>query len=422
MGWRAAVAVALVAMGLAAPGPPAALARSALDAPVPPVQRARSQPGDDRLASVQAVLDARVAALGSGDRGAWLDTVDPGAPVAFREAQARIFDGLRSLPIERYGLEGRLQDTGDLSAGLQARYGAPVFLPETRQRLRLRGYDDRDAVDSLWLTFVQRQGRWYIAGDEDLSALGLDTFRGLWDFGPVEATAGDRLLTLYHPARAERARALASITEEALAVLADRWDQPWSGRVVLILPGSTDELEKLLQSTIDLDKFVAFVSYGAVRDAGWEATAPRVYIQDARLSGYGRAYQVETLVHELVHAAGVPLAGPHIPAWVHEGVAEWIAAGRPAREPRPKGSDGRLPRDFEFTTGAQPGILRAYRESRSATSYLAGRWGRGAPGALFGAAGEPKVAAGSVDFHVDAALRRAAGIGLAQLESGWAGR
>lgn len=404
MGHRAAVALALLALSLAA---------------LAPEGRAATP---DRLAAVQAVLDARVAALGSGDRAQWLATVDPQAPEQFRQAQARSFDGLRSLPLERYGLQARLDDTGDLSTGLDRRYGAPVFLPETRQRMRLRGYDDRDAVDSLWLTFVQRDGRWYVAGDEDLSALGLDTFRGPWDFGPVETMPTDHLLTLYHPAQAERARALAGIAEEALGVIGERWDLPWSERIPLILPASTDELEKLLQSTLDLDKFVAFVAYGAVRDAGWEVTAPRIYIQDANLSRYGRAYQVETLVHELVHAAGAPVAGPHIPAWVHEGVADWIATGRPVRERKPKGGDGRLPRDFEFTTGPQPGILRAYRESRSAISFLAARSGTAAPTALFRAAGEPKVVPGNVDFQVDAALRRTAGLGLGDLETGWAAR
>ena len=34
----------------------------------------------------------------------------------------------------------------------------------------------------------------------------------------------------------------------------------------------------LLQSTFDLNNFVAFVYYGTVRDDGYTVTAPRVYI------------------------------------------------------------------------------------------------------------------------------------------------
>ena len=372
--------------------------------------------------TVQAVLDARVAALAAGDRDGWLATVDPDASKPFRDAQGRLFDGLRSVPIESYRLEARTEDTGDLAGDLGLKYGGPVQLPETRQRLRLRGFDDRDAVDSLWLTFVQRDGQWFVAGDEDLAAVGLDTARGMWDFAPVEVLATEHLLTIFHPAQRDRARALSAIAEEAIGVLRSRWDQPWPERIPMILPADTDELERLLQSTIDLDKFLAFVSYGSVRDEGWEATAPRIYIQDQNLSKYDRPFQVETLVHELAHAAGAPLAGPFVSNWVHEGVADWIATGRSTRERKPSGSDGRLPRDFEFSTGSQPDILESYKESRSAVSYLASRSGAGAPTAFFRELGSVRVAPGSTDHQVDAALRRAAGLGLGDLEGGWGRR
>ncbi|HVF32275.1 MAG TPA: hypothetical protein VM933_04475 [Acidimicrobiales bacterium] len=370
------------------------------------------------------MLDAREEALRAGDRQAWLATVDPEAPSAFRDAQGRLFDGLRSIPIESFSLQVRTEDTGDLGGGLSARYGgAKVQLPETRQRLRLRGFDALDAVDSLWLTFVERAGGWYVGGDEDLAPLGLDTARGPWDYAPIEVRETAHLLTIFHPGQRERAVALSAIAEEAIGVLESRWDQPWPERIPLILPADTEELEKLLQSTIDLDKFLAFVSYGAVRDEGWTATAPRIYIQDENLGGYSRDFQVETLVHELAHAAGAPLAGPFVPAWVHEGIADWVATGRSTRERKPSGSDGVLPRDHEFSTGPQSKIIEAYRESRSATSHLASRAGLAGPTALLRELGAVRAAPGNTDHHVDAALRRAAaGIGLADLERGWAGR
>ena len=52
---------------------------------------------DDPLAVVQKVLDVRVDALRRGDENAFLATVDPLAPDAFRRAQAQSFEGLRSL-------------------------------------------------------------------------------------------------------------------------------------------------------------------------------------------------------------------------------------------------------------------------------------------------------------------------------------
>jgi hypothetical protein len=129
---------------------------------------------------------------------------------------------------------------------------------------------------------------------------------------------------------------------------------------------------------------------------------------------------VETLVHELVHFATAPLAGPFIPSWVHEGLADWVATGRRTDERRPAGGDGHLPRDYELVTGSSVSIIRAYGESRSAMSLLAARTGPAAPADFFAGLGAMRVAPGSVDHNADAALRAATGLGLAEFEKAWA--
>jgi hypothetical protein len=347
--------------------------------------------------------------------------VDPAAPAAFRLAQASSFEGLRSLPLASFSLTARLDDTGDLGAGLSPRYGgAPTFLPETRLRMRFVDYDDRDDVESLFLTFVQRGDRWYVGGDADLAPLGIDSFRGLWDQGPVEVQRTAHFLVLSHPPDAGRARNLAAVAEEAIGTLDERWAEPWSHRVPLILPASIDELTTILQATFDLDNFVAFVAYASVRDRDWEVTAPRIYIQDRNLSRYSRAEQVRTLTHELSHVAVAPLAGPWIPSWVHEGVAEWVALGRRVDERRPDGSDAKLPLDFEFTVGGREAINLSYAESRSMMSFLAARWGPGAPVDLVRALGAEKVAPGNEELRVDRVLTRISGLNTVQLEKEWA--
>lgn len=401
----------------------AAMATGGTGVPPAGAQPARPPGGVDPLPAVQALLADRAAALGAGDRARWLATVDPLAPPSFRDAQGRSFDGLRSIPLDRYGLLARTDDTGDLAAGagLSARYGgAPTFLPETRQVLRFAGFDDRDAVDVMWWTYVQRDGRWYVGGDRDLADLGLESTQSLWDLGPVVTRSSEHFLVLHHPEQAARADALAVMAEEAHAAFAGRWDKPWSGRIPMILPASVAELETMLQSTIDLTKFVAFVAYGIVRDQSFEATAPRIYIQDANLSRASRKFQVETLAHELSHAAAVPLLGPQIPIWVHEGLADWIGTGRSTKESKPRGVPVTLPRDEQFSTGSQRAIGAAYTASRTAMSRLARDHGLGAPTALFAAVGEQRVAAGSPDFHVDSAIRRLFGLSIEEFQSKWA--
>ncbi|MEO7443595.1 MAG: hypothetical protein ABIW46_08700 [Acidimicrobiales bacterium] len=389
-----------------------------------PAAAGPAAPADDTLAAVQAVLDVRTGAVRAKDRAAFLATVDPEASAAFVQAQARQFDGLAALPLASFELRAHIDDSGDLANAAAGRYGkARVFLPETRQRYRFEGYDATDAVDYLWLSFVERDGAWFVGGDEDLSALGLDTDRSLWDLGPVRIDGVAHFLVLSDPADAARATALAALAEQAAARMSEVWDQPWPGRVPLVLPPSVEALERLLQSTVDLDKFVAFASYGLLEDEGpdgYSASSPRIFVQDERLARTSPASQVETLVHELVHAAAAPLAGPFIPLWVHEGVADWAATGRPAAVAAPSGSDGRLPRPYELTTGSAMSIQRSYKESRSAISFLAERSGPGAPSALFRELGKVRTEPGSVDHHLDAALRRVTGLGLVEFEQAWA--
>jgi hypothetical protein len=419
-----ALGAALASVSLGVPTVPSAAGPApAATSALPAADRSATPAVPAALAEVQQVLDERVDAVRRGDRDAFLATVDPAAPPAFRLAQATSFEGLLSLPLEVYSLTARVDDTGDLGRGLRARYGGEAtFLPETRMRMRFRDYDDRDDVQSLYLTFVKRAGRWFVANDADLVSVGLESFHGLWDQGPVEVQRTPHFLVLSHPADAPRAANLAAIAEEAIGLLDERWDQPWSHRVPLILPSSVDELARILQATFDLDNFVAFVSYGAIRDESWEPSAPRIYIQDRNLGRYRRDYQVRTLTHELNHVAVAALAGPLIPSWLHEGVADWLALGRATDERKPGGSDGRLPRDFEFTVGGSESINRSYAESRSFISFLASRAGLGAPGEIVRALGAERLAPGSEEYRVDQVLAKVAGAVTADLEKEWAAR
>jgi hypothetical protein len=55
-------------------------------------------------------------------------------------------------------------------------------------------------------------------------------------------------------------------------------------------------------------------------------------------------------------------------------------------------------------------------------SYLAGRWGLGAPVELLRTLGAEKVASGSEEVRVDQVLTRITGLTTAQLEKEWASR
>ena len=376
---------------------------------------------DGREAAVRRVLDQREEAIRTGDRDRFMDTVDPAADREFRDRQAALFDGLRSVPLASFELVLRTDEIADLSAGLEDRYAADdVFLPPVEARYRIDGADRADALDGFFYTFLLRDGRWRIVSDTDVEDLGLPSSRNLWDFGPVDRVKSAHFTMLFDPADRSRAEALVSMAEDAYERLAEGFDRPLPDQVVVVLPHTLDQLREMLQATFDLSNFVAFATAAVDRDRGWESTAPRVYVQDINLSRNARSFQLETFHHELIHVAAFSLAGPFVPAWVHEGVADWMATGRGRSQPV-SGSDERLPDDFEFITGGAELIVRAYQESTSAMAFLAEEKGKTAPLDVLVAAGRPRVAPGTADHHVDQALQQVYGEGLAGFEDDWGG-
>ena len=375
-----------------------------------------------REVAVKQVLLNRSDALKRGDRAAFLDTVDQAASEEFKVRQGHMFDGLRSLPLASYELELRTDEVPDLGAGLAGRYpGAEaVFLPPVEAHYRLTGIDTVDAVDGYYDTFVLRDGRWRIVSDRDLEDVGLPSARNLWDYGPVQQQRTAHFTILHDPADRKRAETIGILCEQAFSRLQETFGRPVPEQIVVVLPHSLDQLREILQATFDLSNFVAFASASVDRDADWQSTAPRVYVQDANLSQSRRDYQLQTFHHEFTHVAAFPLAGPFVPSWIHEGLADWMAMGR--RPPSAvDGTDGLLPHDWEFTTGGGDAIVRAYDESTSALAFLAARKGKGAPLDLLVRVGEQRVAPGTSRYRVDQGLRAVYGAGLDQFQKDWNG-
>ncbi|HUR76712.1 MAG TPA: hypothetical protein VMZ22_02115 [Acidimicrobiales bacterium] len=402
---------ALVALGvwlLAALTPGAATAKEAKGLP---------------LQAMRAVLTARAEAQQAKDRDAYARTIDPSAPAAFRDAQMRSFDNFVALPVDKieYSIDA---DEPDLTRGVvrTAYPGAEqVALATTTRSLRF-AYDSRTSLDAMFWTFVKRNGAWFVGGDDDVADLGLETTVSMWDTAPVVVEQSTHFQMIVHAAHRARALELVGLAEQALAKLNAGWTLPWSGKLVGFLPMSTAELADLIQASVDVTKFVAFVGYGYEPDS-LRTTVPRLYVQDANLGLYAPAGQVETLLHELTHAAGSDYAGSYIPTWLHEGLADWVSGGTSKRYPRASGAGTTAPRDDEFGAGTQGEIVRAYRDAASLIAALSRIAGPQAPFSFFQTLGAYTVRAGNTPYAVDEALRTLGIADLATLERDWvAGR
>jgi hypothetical protein len=156
----------------------------AADEPAPgkPPQRSEAPAGMDeslRDAALELV-EARETALRSGDRAAFLDTVDPDE-LGFSATQARWFDNLALLPVGDVSYE-----LGDESAMTQVSGDGDLQLP-VDFTMRLRGFDRRPVTQRMVWTFVRSGDRALLANDRNLQ---IDAKTGWtpapWDLAHVD--------------------------------------------------------------------------------------------------------------------------------------------------------------------------------------------------------------------------------------------
>jgi hypothetical protein len=375
---------------------------------------------------VQDLLDAVAEAFLDGDPEALRPLLaDPDDRFGTRWL-ARA-EHMRALPLASYEL---VLGTGlpDLAtADVRSRLGPGTQVRHVREEFVLDGYDVRGpATEDLFLTLVPRGDRWVVAGDEDAEPLGLLSADHLWDQGPVTTTASARILAIHHPGQDGVATLLAE-AEAALDEASDRWPLDWPRRVPLIVPRDQDELAALLHVSFDLSSFIAFATATATGELGsYELTGTRVVLNTPRFLSRPSETRQRILVHELVHVATRPSAGPVTPSWLEEGVAQAMGERRSTTGTGlldrlvTSGFDGALPTDGQFTVGGQERIFLSYQLAWSFVDHLVREHGADTVAAFYAELGRGSVGRpGTEPWHVDRAARAVFGAELAELRAAW---
>jgi hypothetical protein len=399
----------------------------------------RTQPGGEigpapqptvltgKLAEIQGLLEQRADAVLQGDRAGFLAALDREADPDFAERQRRLFDGFQRLPLLDYRLDVSLDVFGELTASeVRRRYGdaAQPTVLHVEERYRLRGYDAQSALEDLFLTFVRRPEGWRVASDSELDDLTLYSGRLLWEFGPIVTRESERFLYVSHPDLAGAADTILPAAERALDRVADVWPLDFPRKVVILAPSKSEELVRIIQAQFDVDVFVAFAYSGLDRHREWDLVGHRIILHWDNFSAQSDAVQQSILTHELLHIATRELSGPFVPAFVDEGVAEWVTTDAStlllAIRVGVGTFDRRLPQDHEFITGDNDDIVNSYQESYSFIRYADDRFGPRAVADFYRRLGRPRVAPGTWRYHVDRAMRGAFGLGFGQLQRRWA--
>jgi hypothetical protein len=358
----------------------------------------------------RAVLAARGRAVLSGDRAAFLGTVDPAAG-AFRAAQARVFTNLRRLPFAEF--DYRVAGTGAFPVA-----GPGEVAVAARLEYELRGYDRAPVTADAYLTMVRRAGHWYLASQTGGEPVGKHTAVQPWDTGTLTVVTGARSLVL-GAGGAAALRGYAALADRAVPVVAGVWPGGWARRAIVEVPGGEAGMAALLGAPATAYQGIAAVTTAEVRGGG-SAPADRVIVNPqafAELSAFGRRV---VLTHELTHVATRTATTSRTPLWLSEGFADWVAyrgSGRTARQIAPElradvvagKTPAALPSAADFAPGAG-GIAQAYEGAWLACRMIADGWGDARLIALYRAAGRQGAAA---------AVRGTLGMGEAEFTARW---
>jgi hypothetical protein len=378
-----------------------------------------------RQSALAALLVRRASALQTRDRAAFLAGVDPGTP--FRARQARVFDALADVPLSGVSYDLDPARALELPAAAAERYGDPTWAAAVRFRYALDGYDDAPTAQEHYLTFVQRGSRWYLASDTDFESAGQSTARGLWDFGPVVALRTTRVLVLGHPTSVTLMRRILTAADAAVPRVTAVWPH-WSGRVVVLVPDSTDQLRRMVAHTGDLSRIAAVASADVGVDGGPPA-GERIAVNPGpfrSLSGFGRGV---VLRHEIAHVATRDVTSGATPYWLAEGFADYVgyrgsgttirdAARELAAEVAAGKVPKRLPTEADFA-GDNRRLAQAYEMSWLACRLLAARLGQAGLVAFYR---EVSTTPGDPDAAFDAALRARLDMGTAEFVAAWQAR
>jgi hypothetical protein len=371
-------------------------------------------------AEIGRLLARRAKAIVSGDRAAFLGTVDRRRATYYR-AQARVFQWMRTVPFSAFAY--RVSDPDNLAGErVRRRYAPdPVYLPQVEARYRFRGQDARPMLSGVSYTFVRARVGWRIAGQGDARSAHDDV--EIWDAGPVRTLRTARTLVVHHPGSEGLARRVLEAAETAYQQVAATWPRRWEQKAVVLVPRDEAEAERMVGAH-DLRRVAALARSSIEPGPAQRILGSRIVVNSDNAAGYDDLNLQIVITHEMTHIA-TRLLGRGPPLLLVEGFAEYTAL-RPLPYPladtrralavkvRAGRFDGTLPTEASLRGHDAP---VAYDEASSFCLWVAETFGEERLRVLYEAfAGSRKPSAATLDRR----FRRVLGLSKATAQSRWA--
>ncbi|MDG3011952.1 hypothetical protein G4X40_17560 [Rhodococcus sp. D2-41] len=382
-----------------------------------------------RRQGVQALLDRWADAMRRDDETTLRSLVDPHAAPGFLGEQLTVARNLRGVPLGAWRYTIGAGPEVPVPAAVADRLDATdVWAPPVELNFVIAGADATPAGKPVGLIVARHEDTWLLVSDDEMAPYGRRTWQGPWNFGPVvartvpgpgEATS----VVLGHPEQSAEIDALAADLPSSVAAVTAFWGGDWPRRAVVIATGSDAELTALAGAARSGTDVAAVTVSDSVAAAGGPVTGLRVVFGPAGSDRLTPLTRRIVLTHELTHVATRSVTATGAPLWIVEGTADYVGyrdSGLSTADSAPlvaalvaeKGPPNALPTDADF---AGPDAELAYELARTATGYVAARYGPGRLRTLYLAlAGAPADAT-----TLDGRLRAVLGVGTAQFIAGW---
>lgn len=372
---------------------------------------------------IQRLLEDRSHAYASGDRGLLEGTLGG----ELRGSELAAFDAATGLRFATYRTRVSTQFSEDIAtARVRDRYpDREVVAFHVVLETRLAGVEEVPYVENAFFTFARSEDRgrydgWRLVSTTDFEPLGVHSARQLWDGGRVETIESPHFVFLVHPAEAEEVGGMVDQAEEAYEEVGAFWPRELGRRYVVIVPSSSEELQEMIHSTVDLSKFVAFAARSFDPESGREPAGVRLFLNPPNFRRYAAEGRRAIFAHELLHAVTTPQAGPQVPVWVEEGLAEAATGSdQRARLARQGPAPERFPPDEDFRIGPTGDIVRTYGQAQVAMQLVLDRFGVEAAARFYEAVGGARVAPGTSEHHVRRAASEELGWSVEEWRSAW---
>lgn len=328
-------------------------------------------PPHDVVKAITRALDARARVVRRADADAFDRLVGGGR--SFRDDQDTWFGNLAQLPVARIGYR--------LDPGTLVREG-DSYRVTVEESLQLDGYDRAPVTTQGRYRFTpvaHHPGRLRVTGVTEADPQP-------WDSGAIEVREGAGVLGIFDPGSVGAAPALVASLESGIASVSAAVPYPWSRSVVCYALSDASFLDGLEDVPGDDPGDLDAVAFPI-------GSSTRFVLNPRMLDEPGRERD-RLIRHELTHVA-VGTRDDHVPVWLSEGLAEYVAVRPLAPQDRripaaavaaAEAGVGDLPDDSTFNDQDSDAH---YGLAWWAVEYIADTYGDDAPWQLLDAMAEP---------------------------------